>query len=30
VAFDERPEELGDLPMRGREPAVHLLFEEPW
>jgi len=30
VAFDERPEELSDLPMRGRDPAVHLLFEEPW
>ena len=30
VAFDERPEELGDLPMRGRMPAVHLVFEEPW
>ena len=30
VAFDERPEELGDLPIRGREPGVHLLFEEPW
>ena len=30
VAFDERPEELSELPMRGREPAVHLTFEEPW
>ena len=30
VAFDERPDELGDLPMRGRMPAVHLVFEEPW
>jgi hypothetical protein len=30
VAFDERPEELADLPMRNRMPAVHLMFEEPW
>jgi hypothetical protein len=30
VAFDERPEELADLPMRGRMPVVHLTFEEPW
>jgi hypothetical protein len=30
VAFDERPEELSDLPIRGRSPGVHLLFEEPW
>ena len=30
VAFDERPEELADLPMRGRVPMVHLVFEEPW
>ncbi len=30
VAFDERPEELSDLPIRGRGPGVHLVFEEPW
>jgi hypothetical protein len=30
VAFDERPEELSDLPMRGRMPVVHLVSEEPW
>ena len=30
VAFDERPEELGDLPMRNRPAGVHLVFEEVW
>jgi len=30
VAFDERPEELSDLPIRGREAEVHLVFEEAW
>ncbi|MFM1831267.1 MAG: hypothetical protein RLZZ558_1607 [Planctomycetota bacterium] len=30
VAFDERPDELTDLPLRGRLPAVHLMSEDPW
>ena len=30
VAFDERPEELADLPMRNRTAGVHLVFEEAW
>lgn len=30
VAYDERPDELADLPARRREPAVHLVTVEPW
>lgn len=30
VAFDERPDELGDLHPGRREPQVHLVTIEPW
>jgi len=30
VAFDERPEALADLPMRGRETEVHLVSIDRW
>jgi len=30
VAYDERPDELGDLPPRRETPAVHLFTIDPW
>ena len=30
VAFDERPEALDHLPMKGRKSEVHLVEEDPW
>lgn len=30
VAFDERPEELADLPTKRGKPEVHLVHFEPW
>jgi hypothetical protein len=30
VAYDERPDELADLPPNRREPEVHLVTIEPW
>lgn len=30
VAYDERPDELADLPPRRNEPEIHLIEVEPW